>query len=137
MRCPLWYRRFVVVPVLLLAAAALAACSSGDSAEAGAVGTSSSDPLAVTFTQSAITIENRTGVPVTDVRLQITPRGVYPPFRATMPRIETSQKVDVSLSQFRSADGTPFRQGVIRTRNLRVTATDVTGKTYEQEMPFE
>jgi hypothetical protein len=123
--------------LLSLAALPLAACSSGDSAEAGAVGTSASDPLGVTFSQMYLTIENRTGVPIVEGELQIVPRGVMAPFRTRLPRIEGSQKRELPYSQFLSRDGTPFRRGLTRTRNVRIIATDVTGKKYEQEVPFD
>jgi hypothetical protein len=138
MRCPLRFRGFVPAALFLsLAAFPLAACSSGDSAEAGAVGTAASDPLVVTFSQMYMTIENRSGVPIVDGELQIVPRGVTPPFRTRLPRIEGSQKREMPYNQFYSRDGTPFRRGVTRTRHVRITATDVTGKKFDQEVPFD
>jgi hypothetical protein len=140
MRCPLRFRGFVPAALFLtLAALPLAACSSsGDSAEAGAVGTSNAnDPLVVTFSQTFLTIENRSGVPIVDGELQIVPRGVMPPFRNRLPRIEGSQKRELPFNQFYSRDGTPFRRGVTRTRSVRITATDITGKKIEQEVEFD
>jgi hypothetical protein len=138
MRCPLRFRGFVRIALFLsLAALPLAGCSSGDTAEAGAVGTSASDPLVVTFSQMYMTIENRSGVPIVDGELQIVPRGVTPPFRTRLPRIESGQKRELLFNQFYSRDGTPFRRGGTRTRNLRITATDVSGKKFEQEVPFD
>jgi hypothetical protein len=109
---------------------------SGDSAEARAVGTTASDPLVVTFSQMHLTVENRSGVPIVDGELQIVPRGVMAPFRARLPRIEGSQKRELPYTQFYSRDGTPFRRGATRTRNLRIVATDIAGKKFEQEVPF-
>lgn len=138
MRCPLRFRGFVVVGSVLLAASSVAGCSSGDRAEAGAVGTTSgNEPLAVTFSQTYISIENRTGVPLVEGEIQIVPRGVMAPFRTRLPRIETSQKRDLMFNTFHSKDGTPFRRGVARVREVRITATDVAGKKIEQQVPFD
>lgn len=138
MRCPLRFRGFLPVAVFLsLAVFPLAACSSGESAESGAVGTSANDPIAITFSQTYMSIENRTGVPITEGRVEIVPRGIMPPFRTRLPRIENGQRRDVMFSQFISRDGTPFRRGVVRTERVRLSVTDVTGKTIEHDVPFD
>lgn len=133
MRCPLRFRGFLVVASLFLAVASVTACGSGKPAEAGSANT----PLAVTFSQTYLTVENRTGVPLVDGEVLIVPRGVMPPFRTSLPRIEGSGKRDMLFSQFYSRDGTPFRRGMVRTRTLRITATDVAGKKIEQEVEFK
>ena len=137
MRWPLRFRGFPIALSLLIAAAAGAACSSSENAEAGAVGTTATGGLAVTFSQTYLTIENRTGVPIVDGELQIMPRGVMPPFRAVLPRIEGSGRRELLYSQFRSKDGTPFRRGATRARTVKIVATDMAGKKLEQEVPFE
>jgi hypothetical protein len=138
MRWPLRFRGFVpIVLSLSIAAATGAACSSGENAEAGAVGTTATGGLAVTFSQTYLTVENRTGVPIVEGELQIMPRGVMPPFRASLPRIEGSGRRDLSYNQFRSKDGTPFRRGATRARTVRIIATDLAGKKLEQEVPFD
>ena len=138
MRWPLRFRGFVPVAVSLsIAAASVAACSSSENAEAGAVGTTSTGGLAVTFSNTYLTIENRSGVPIVEGEMQIVPRGVMPPFRTTLPRIENSAIRELPYSQFRSRDGTPFRRGATRARTVRITATDLTGKKLEHEVPFE
>jgi hypothetical protein len=136
MRCPLRFRGFVVASLLLAAPFGVAACSSGDPAEAGAVGTTGT-PLGVTMSQTYLSVENRSGVPILEGEIQIVPRGVMPPFRTRLPRIEGSQKVDLMFNTFYSKDGTPFRRGVTRARAVRIVATDITGKKIEQDVPFE
>lgn len=138
MRRLLRFRGSAAIALLLsLAALPIAACTSGDTAEAGAVGTTASDPLLVTFSGAYVTVENRSGAPIVDGELHVVPRGVMPPFRARLPRLENSQRLEVPYGQFYSRDGTPFRYGVTRTRTLRITATDVAGKKFEQEVAFE
>jgi len=138
MRWPLRFRGSLVVAVcLFLAPFTLAGCSSGESAEAGAVGTTAAGPLGVSVSSTYLTIENRAGVPLVDTKVEIIPRGLRPPFRTTVARLEASAKRDLPFRDFRSADGTPFQRGMLRTRTLKITATDVSGNSIEQEMPFE
>lgn len=137
MRCPSRLRGSLVVASLLLVAPLVAGCSSGENAEAGAVGTSAAGPFGITASSTYLTIENRAGVPIIDTRIEIIPRGVRPPFSTTVARIEGSAKRDVPFNQFRSKDGTPFQRGVLRTRTLKITATDIRGNALTQEMPFD
>ena len=138
MRCPFRFRgSLAVASCFLVAALAVTGCSSGNSAEAGAVGTSAAGPFGVSVSSTYLTIENRAGVPILDARIEIVPRGLRPPFSTTVPRIEGSAKREVPFNQFRSKDGTPFQRGVLRTRTLKITATDVSGKPIQMEMPFE
>jgi hypothetical protein len=138
MRCPSRFRGFLPFAVVLsVATLSASACTSGESAEAGAVGTTASDPLVVTFSQTFLTVENRSGVPIVEGEMQIVPRGVMPPFRTRLSRIEGTGRVELPYSQFYSRDGTPFRRGITRTRNVRLTATDVAGKKFDMEVPFD
>ena len=138
MRCPFRFGESVLVAACFVALTVpLSACSSGEKAEAGAVGTTASSPLAISVSSTFVTLENRAGSAIIDARVEIIPRGVRPPFKTTVPRIENSSKREVSFSQFRSSDGTPFRRGALKTRTLKVTATDITGKPIELEIPFE
>jgi hypothetical protein len=54
-----------------------------------------------------------------------------------MPRIESGANRDVQLDQFSGVGGARFRRGVTRIKLVRITATDMTGKTYKQEVPFD
>jgi len=132
------FRGFVPIALsLFVAASTLAACSSGPQAEAGSVATGGAEPLGISLSSTHLTVENRSGVPLLEGEILIVPRGVAPPFSVPLPRIEASQKRDIVLSDFRSRDGTPFRRGINRSRAVRVIATDVSGRKYEQEIPFE
>jgi hypothetical protein len=115
---------------------AAAACSGGDLG-AGAAGTAGVDaPVAITVSQTYITVENRTGGPLVGGDLEITQVGVRPPYRTTLPRLETGAKRDIMLNTFRATGGTPFNRGIARARSVKVTAKDLAGKVYENEVPF-
>lgn len=122
----------------LLAMAAATACSNGNS-EPGATGTggqSDDAPLAITISQTYITVENRTGSPLAGGQMEIIPAGVFPPFKTTLPRLETGSKRDILLNAFRSNDGTPFNRSITRARRVKITAKDPAGNVYAHEVPF-
>ena len=138
MRCLFISRGLVLSAAFtLLAACSLAGCSSSTQAEAGAVGTAGGNSaIGVSFAPTYLTIENHTGAPLVEGELAIVPSGLMPPFHASLPRVESSGKQDVLFSAFRGNDGTTFRRGVTRARRVRMTATDINGKKYQQEVPF-
>jgi hypothetical protein len=134
---PAFIRAGLVCASLSLAALTAAACSRGETTEAGAVGTTGAGaPLGISVAQTYVTIENRTTLPLVEGVIELMPGGVLQPFRTPLTRIEAGDKRDFVLNNFRSADGTPFRRGATRARTVRVTATDVTGNKYEQTAPF-
>jgi hypothetical protein len=94
-------------------------------------------PLGVTVSQTYLTIANRSGSAIADGQIELVPAGVLAPYRMQMPRIESGATRDVQLDQFSGVGGSRFRRGVARMRVVRITATDMTGKTYKQEVPFK
>lgn len=138
MRCLLRFPRLTLLASLLVAFWS-ASCAGSSGSETGGIGTSgnANARLAIEMSQTYITIENRTGLALVDGQVEITPIGVLPPFKAALPRIENGQRRDVMLNSIRSIDGTPFRRGAIRARRIKITATDVNGKTHELEAPFQ
>ena len=138
MRCPLASRGLVpLAATSLLTACVLTGCSSGPKAEAGAVATAGDRPaIGLSFSQTYLTIENHTGVPLTGGQIEIVPVGLLPPFHTTLTRIEAGGKQDLPFNRFRGNDGTEFRRGLTKARRVRITATDITGRQYRQELPF-
>lgn len=138
MRCHL--RRpgsLLLVASLLASGLALSACGGRDAAEAGGVGTSGeAAPFDVEIAQTYVTLQNRTGTTIAGGEIAIVPAGILPPFRASLARLESSGTANLMFDRFRGNDGTGFRRGLTRARTLRITATDISGRTYEQEVPF-
>lgn len=131
MSCPFGLRVATLFAcTLLLAAAAASGCAaaSGDD-EATA-------PLGVSISDWYVTVENRTGSPLVDGKVEIIPAGPTV-FQTSFPRMENRERRDFTLDTFRAIDGTPFRRGVIRARRVKVSAKDINGKVYEREVPFE
>lgn len=137
------FRRAIVGIVGVLACGWIVSACSGGSSQAGvpgAVGTSGqNEPAFVDLHVSSmfITIENRAAQPLLDVRVAIKPLGRPLPFTTTIPRLESSEKRDLSLSQLRGRDGTPFNLRVTRPEEITVTAVDLVGEKYEMTRPWE
>ena len=114
---------------VLLTATLLSACGGGPVDDPNA-------PVGVKVEQTYLTIANRSGSAFANGQIELVPSGVLAPYRAQMPRIESGANRDVQLDQFAGAGGARFRRGVTRIKLVRITATDMTGKTYKQEVPF-
>ena len=138
MGCPSRVRASVLrLPVASLALCASIACAGGN-LESGAAGTAGGEgPFGLEVTQTYISVENRTGAPLVGGQLEIVQTGVLPPFRSNLPRLEVGSKQDLPLANFRDRDGTNFNRSMARPRTVRVTAKDLNGKEYQQEVPFE
>ena len=138
MGCPSRVRVSTFRASLLLVALCAVACG-GDPEAAGTAGTAGTAdaPIAITISNTYLTVENRTGVPLLAGEMVIAQLGVRPPFRAKLSRLENGLTRDVTLNTFRAADGTLFNRTIARARSLKLTAKDVNGKTWEQEIPFE
>jgi hypothetical protein len=93
-------------------------------------------PVGVKVEQTYLTIVNRSGSAFADGQIELVPSGVLAPYKMQMPRIESGANRDVQLDQFAGVGGARFRRGVTRIKAVRITATDMTGKTYKQEVPF-
>lgn len=92
--------------------------------------------MAITVSQTYITVENRTGAPLVGGNMEIIAGGAFPPFRTALPFLEVGRKRDFTLKIFRSNAGTPFSRTITRARRVKVAAKDRTGKVYENEVPF-
>lgn len=137
MCCPFGSRRLALLAPLFVALS-LTACSRS-AAESGATGTSGNTdgPFVVGFEPTYITIENRTGSPIVDGQVEIILTGPRPPFRAYLSRIENMNKTNVAFREFLGIDGTEYSRRLAKARRVRIKATDVAGRAYEMEVPFQ
>jgi hypothetical protein len=94
-------------------------------------------PVLVTISQTYLTIENKAGSALVEGVVELVPSGVLAPYRANIPRIEPGSNREVLLDRFSGAGGQRFLRGATRIRSVRLTATDLTGKTYKREVPFQ
>src|SRR5262245_28144683 len=100
-------------------------CSGASTSEQAA-----NSPLAVETSQMAVTVRNTVGQPLTDVTIAIVPFGGQTEFATFFSRIESSEKREIVLSDFRGRDGTTFSLRVVKPRSGRVKAKDFPGQDY-------
>jgi hypothetical protein len=103
----------------------------------GAAAQDPNAPVGFTTSQTYITIENRSGNALAEGLIELVPSGVLAPFRRELPRLESGAKRDVPYDLFTGAGGARFRSGATRIRVVRITAKDISGKTYKVEAPFQ
>ena len=120
----------LVAGCALLASVFVAACGGASADDPNA-------PVGVTVSQTYLTIANRSGSAFADGQIELVPSGVLAPYKMQMPRIESGANRDVQLDQFAGVGGARFRRGVTRIKTVRITATDMSGKTYKQEVAFK
>ena len=136
-----WRRRRPLITVVALVAGWLATACSGTTSgqrESGSVGSSgtSSAAIAIQTTPSFVTIENRAGLPLVDVRIALkSVSGMS--FSTSISRLETGAKRDLSLGDLRSNDGTSYSPRLQRPKEILVTATDLVGKKYDLTVPWK
>jgi hypothetical protein len=120
-----------VLGVVAVAVLASACSEQGSAAEQDA-----NAPIRINVAQTFIGIENRAGLPLTDVRLVVEVYGGTE-YVHLVPRVENAERRDVMLNALASRDGTPFRRSFVRPKAVRVTASDPVGRRYEVERPWE
>jgi hypothetical protein len=127
-----WSSRFrVLAPVVaLLFLTGLSTASCGGAAD------DPNAPIAITVSQTYLTVANKTGSAIASGLVELVPSGVLAPYRTNLPRIESGQSRDVQFDQFSGVGGARFRRGVTRIKAIRVTATDMAGNTHKREVPF-
>ena len=127
-------RRRLGLVVTLIASAAtlgLAACSAAPPAQAA------NAPIGIQNSQMSIVIENKVGMPLTDVDVAIVPVGGATEFKKFVGRMENAEKRDLALGGFFGRDGTTFSLRVVRPRAVRVTGKDLNAKPYNVEARWQ
>jgi hypothetical protein len=131
---PISRRLFLlVVAAVSVSTLTFAACSSGS-------GSSSSDQsgqIGIQTSQLSVTIENKAGMPVTDIDVSIVPIGGATAFKKFIARMENAEKRDLALGEFFGDDGTPFNLRVIRPKLVRVTGKDLNSKPVSAELAWK
>jgi len=92
--------------------------------------------IEVEISQIYLTVTNKSGRALNDVRVFIEPIGGATVFSARVGRMEQGEQRDLSLGQFQGRDGTPFDRRTVRAKTVRVSGTDLDGKTVEAEKPW-
>ena len=94
-------------------------------------------PIKIQNSQLSIVIENKVGMPLTDVDVAIVPVGGATEFKKFVGRMENAEKRDLSLGGFYGRDGTTFNLRVVRPKAVRVTGKDLNAKPYNVEARWQ
>ena len=125
----------VLVKILMFGAAALAlgACSGGAPVQAQ----DGNAAIGIQTSQLSVVIENRVGMPLTDVDVAILPMNGTTEFKKFVGRMENAEKKDLALGGFFGRDGTTFNLRIVRPRAVRVTGKDLNAKPYNVEARWQ
>jgi hypothetical protein len=119
------------VPLVTLA---LAACT--NAAVDKAVGTTDgTSEVSLTRTDTGITVQNRVGRPLLNIRVTIEPAGAA--FAYTLPTLDPGATRDIPFADFRSEDGTLFEPGSHHPTEVKATARDTLGNSYDVTAPWD
>jgi hypothetical protein len=119
----------------LAAGLAVGVLAAGCSGQGSAAQTDADAPISIETTPTAIAVQNRAGLPLTDVTVGVLAYGGLE-FTRTLTRIENSERRTVLMSDLRSRDGSPFNARLMRAKSVRLRASDAAGKQYEIELPM-
>lgn len=103
----------------------------------GSSGDAASNAFAVQTSQLFVTVENRSGLTLSDIRVAIVPVGRATLFTSSIGRMDPGEKRDISIANFRGREGTPFNLRVHRPISVEVTATDINQKQYKTEVDWQ
>lgn len=116
--------------VLALCVASAIGCT--NAAVDKAVGEGAGAGIDVSTSADAVTIENHTTRPLLNVRVTLTASGASTPFVKVVPTIDANQNIDVPLSDFRSEDAAVYDATANAPKQVRVTARDTLGNSYDE-----
>jgi hypothetical protein len=120
---------------LMLSLMGQLACSNAavDKAVGNANGVSA---VVVTRAERGISVENRVGRPLLNIRLAIE-GGDSNVFVYTLPTLDTGATREVPFADFRTEDGTLFEPGSVAAKQVKTTARDTLGNNYAVTTPWE
>lgn len=125
-------RRGVVLMASTLILGAVYGCSSTGPAQSSA-----STALKIEPSTFGISVENTSGAPMLDVRVNIVPVGAATVFTAYQGRLENTEKKEFPFGMFAGRDGTPYDRRVVKAKAIQVTAKGMSNETFEAEMPWK
>jgi hypothetical protein len=114
----------------------LSGCS--NAAVSRAVGTTDArSAIVVGRSESAISVENRVGRPLLNIRVTVETVETGTPFVLVLPTMDTGEKRDIRFEELRSEDGALFDPVSVHPRQVKVTARDTLANSYDVTIPWE
>ena len=122
----------------LLALAVIGQLACSNAAVDTAVGTTTGvSAVVVARAERGITVENRAGRPLLNIRLVIEGRDSGATFASTLPTVDAGATREVPFADFRGEDGTLFEPGSTAAKQIKTTARDTLGNSYDVTTPWE
>ena len=124
-------QQFSWIVVGVFAAAVISGCSGGE------IAAPVDSPVAIEISQFSLTVRNVAGLPLSDVTIGIKPGGVRPEYQKTLQRLGNGQNQDIPYAEFRGVDRNALDLQSVNPRYVHITATDLVGKEYDVQLPWE
>jgi hypothetical protein len=124
------------VVAFLSAVSVMAGCSTPAVSKAVGTGGDADTPIAIGASVNGVTVENRTGRPLLDVRIMIDGGSPGSSFIRTVPTIDTGATSESQPSDFRTDDGTLLDLALVHPTRVAVTARDTVARTYSVAAPW-
>jgi hypothetical protein len=127
-----WLRRLEVIKptTAVVGALLLSACTGPGVREA--VGTdAAATPVEVQTSESAVTVENRAGRALLNVRVEVVATGTPAAFVRIIPSIDTGQTMSLLLTDFRTEEGVALDPFATAPARVTVKARDTLTNSYE------
>jgi hypothetical protein len=103
-----------------------------------AVGTTDGkSAIVVGRSESAISVENRVGRPLLDVRVTVETVETATPFILVLPTMDTGERRDLRFEELRSEDGALLDPVSVHPKQVRVTARDTLANNYDVAISWE
>ena len=120
----------------LLGSVVIAGCSNAAVSKAVGTGGDAETPIAVTASNAGVTVENRTGRPLLDVRITIEGSSPGASFIRIVPTMDAGAKSESQPSDFHTDDGTLLDLASVHPMRVAVTARDTVAKSYSVGAPW-
>jgi hypothetical protein len=101
-----------------------------------AVGSATGASIAVARNERGITVENRVGRPLLNIRLAIEGGGNGATFIYSLPTLDTGATREIPFADFRTEDGVLFEPGSATPKQVRATARDTLGNNHAVTLPW-
>ena len=93
--------------------------------------------IGVETSQFSVAIQNKVGMPISDVQVVILPVGGVTQFMKMAGRMDNGEKREFPLGQFYGRDGTPFSLRVVKPKTVRIIAKDMNNKPLQIDVPWQ
>ena len=124
--------RFLSTRFVFLAVLAMAVTGCGGGAPTGDV-----DKIEVVQSQFDISVTNKSGKALFEVRAEVVPVGPGTHFTTLIARMENGERRVLAHNLFSDRDGVPFSARNHKAKAVAVSAKDIDGKVIQMEMPWK